>query len=97
MNKTQLAAALSEKLGLSKKVSVQAIDALEDLITESLAQNDPVRLIGFGTFSVTERKARVGRNPQTGKDIKIPARKSPKFTPGAELKAAVNKKKTGKK
>lgn len=93
MNKSELIEALAAKSELSKAAAGRAIDDLTDIITETLTQGDVISLIGFGSFSVSERAARVGRNPQTGAELKIAASKSPKFTAGAKLKAAVNGKK----
>jgi DNA-binding protein HU-beta len=90
MNKSELIDALASKCDLSKAVAGQALDGLIDVITEALAKGDSVSLIGFGTFSVGERAARTGRNPQTGATLKIAASKAAKFSPGAKLKAAVN-------
>ena len=89
MNKSELISAMAEKTGLTK---VQAKDALEAFVAtteEALKKNDKLSLIGFGTFSVADRKARTGHNPATGKSIKIPAKKVVKFKPGsafAEMK-----------
>ena len=74
------------------KTQAAAIDTMVDSVTGALRKGDRVALVGFGTFSVSQRKARNGRNPQTGAVIKIAARKVAKFTPGAELRKAVNKK-----
>jgi DNA-binding protein HU-beta len=75
--------------GLSKADSTRAIDAIIDSITKSLKRGDDVRLVGFGTFCVANRKATEGRNPRTGEKIQIPAKKLPKFKPGKGLKQAV--------
>ena len=88
MNKTDLVNAVAEK-GFSKKDADAAIAAVFDSITAALAKGDKVQLVGFGTFEVRERAAREGRNPQTGKSIKIAASKVPAFKPGAGLKNAV--------
>ncbi len=93
MNKTELVAAIAEKTELSKKDSEKAVKAFVEVVTEQLAKGEKVTLIGFGTFEVTKRAAREGRNPQTGKKIKIAAAKMPKFKAGASLKETVNKKK----
>lgn len=94
MNKSELIEALAAKSELSKAAAGRAIDDLTDIITETLKKGDVISLIGFGSFSVSKRAARVGRNPQTGAELKIAASNTPKFTAGAKLKAAVN---TGKK
>ena len=90
MNKTELIEALAAKCDISKAAAGNAIDGLVDVITETLAKGDSISLIGFGTFSVGERAARTGRNPQTGAELKIAASKAAKFSAGAKLKAAVN-------
>ena len=92
MNKADLIDRIAAGAGISKAAAGTAIDVAVDSITASLKKGDRVALIGFGTFSVSQRKARNGRNPQTGATIKIAARRVAKFTPGAELKKAVNKK-----
>ena len=90
MNKVELIAAVAAKAGLSKKDADKAIAAVISSIEESLVKGDKVQLIGFGTFEVRERAARVGRNPQTKEEIKIAASKQPVFKAGAALKKAVN-------
>jgi len=99
MNKKDLVKALSDKMGITKKESGDFIDAFVEVVTETLAKGDDVKLVGFGTFEVSDRKARKGVNPQTRKPIKIPARRVPKFKPGKELKDKVQKtnKNSGKK
>jgi DNA-binding protein HU-beta len=84
---------MAEKAGLSKTDSEKALKAFVDAVTEALKAGEKVALVGFGTFSVGERAARTGKNPQTGAQIKIAAAKSPKFKAGKALKDAVNKKK----
>lgn len=90
MTKSELVSAMSEKTGASKKDTAASIDAFVDIISDVLKHGDKLQLVGFGTFEVSERAARTGRNPQTGEDIKIPAAKVPKFKAGAALKTAVN-------
>jgi DNA-binding protein HU-beta len=90
MNKAQLIDAMAAGSGLTKADSKKALDALMDATTEALKGGDRVALIGFGTFSVSERGSRTGRNPQTGKEIKIPAKKVVKFKAGADLADAVS-------
>lgn len=85
MNKSQLIDDIASESGLTKTESKKALDAIVKAIGGSLAQGEPVALLGFGTLSVTERPARTGRNPQTGASIKIAAKKSVKFKAGAEL------------
>ena len=88
MNKQDLVAKVAETADISKQKAASAVDAV---IEGSLKQGDDVRLVGFGTFSVSDRAATTGRNPRTGEPIKIPASKQPKFKAGKELKEAVNK------
>ena len=90
MNKTELINAVAEKTELTKKAAGEAVDAVFDAITESLAKGDKVSLIGFGNFEVRARAARKGRNPQTGKEIKIKATKVPAFKAGKSLKDSVS-------
>jgi DNA-binding protein HU-beta len=92
MNKGDLIEKIAAAHGISKTSAGGAIDTIISAVTSALKKGDRVTLVGFGTFSVSQRKARNGRNPQTGGVIKIPARKAAKFTPGVELKKAVNKK-----
>ena len=89
MNKTELVDVIAEKTKISKKDSNAALEAALEAITESLKAGDAVQLIGFGTFKVNQRQERTGRNPQTGKEIKIPATKVPAFVSGKALKDAV--------
>lgn len=89
MNKTELIAAVAEKTGLSKKDSDAAVAAMVDVITESLVQGEKVQLVGFGSFEVKKRAARVGRNPKTKEPIEIPASTVPVFKAGKVLKDIV--------
>jgi DNA-binding protein HU-beta len=89
MNKTDLIQAVVEKTGMTKKDSTKALEAVIDVISESLAKGDKVQLVGFGTFEVRNRKAREGRNPATGEKIKIKASKAPAFKAGKALKDKV--------
>ncbi|HXW90338.1 MAG TPA: HU family DNA-binding protein [Terriglobales bacterium] len=91
MNKADLVDRIAAGSGISKAQAANAIDTAVQSITGALKRGDRVALIGFGTFSVAQRKARNGRNPQTGATIKIAARRVAKFTPGAELRKAVNR------
>lgn len=91
MNKTELIAAAAEKAALSKKDTEKVVNATFDAITEALAQDDKVQIVGFGAFEVKERGERIGRNPQTKEEIKIPASKAPVFKAGKALKDAVAK------
>jgi DNA-binding protein HU-beta len=87
LNKADLVAEVAKVVG-SKRMADKAVSCVLDAITKGMKKGK-VTLVGFGTFSVSKRKARVGRNPQTGKEIKIPAKKVPKFSPGKALKNAV--------
>ncbi len=89
MNKGDLVGKIAKETGVTKRLAEAAFDSLIGSITASLKRNRKVTIVGFGTFSVAKRKARKGRNPQTGAPIKIPARKVPKFTPGKDLKSVV--------
>ena len=89
MNKTELINAMAEKAELSKKDAEKALNAFIDTVTEELADGRKVQLIGFGTFKTSERAARMGRNPQTGEEMEIPASIVPKFKAGKALKEAV--------
>ncbi len=89
MNKAELIDAIAGNAGLTKADAKKALDAFIESTTESLKKGDRVALVGFGSFSVAERSARTGRNPQTGKEIKIAAKKVAKFKPGTELSSAV--------
>lgn len=89
MNKTELVEAVAESADLSKAAAGRAVDGVIDAITDSLKKGDSVSLVGFGTFQVKDRAARTGRNPQTGKEIQIPAAKVPGFKAGKGLKDAV--------
>ena len=90
MNKTELIAAIAEKAEISKKDSEKALKAFIDVVTAELKKDEKVQLVGFGTFEVSKRAAREGRNPQTGKTMKIAACKAPKFKAGKALKDAIN-------
>ncbi len=90
MNKNDLVAAVASAADLSKTDATKAVDSVFDQVTAALQSGDDVRLVGFGTFSVADRKATTGRNPRTGEAIQIPASKQPKFKAGKALKDAVN-------
>ena len=90
MNKTEIVAAIANDAELSKKDAEKALEAFTKVVTDSLKKGDKVQLVGFGTFEVSERAAREGRNPHTGETMKIAASKAPKFKPGKALKDAVN-------
>ncbi|MBY0199501.1 HU family DNA-binding protein [Priestia megaterium] len=89
MNKTELVDAVATKSELTKQDSKKAVDALFETISNTLAKEEKIQLIGFGTFEIRERAERTGRNPQTGEEMTIPASKAPAFKPGKELKDAV--------
>ncbi|HHH2697476.1 TPA: nucleoid-associated protein HU-beta [Morganella morganii] len=90
MNKSQLVDKIAADVNISKAAAGRALDAIIGSVTDSLKGGDDVALVGFGTFTVRERAARTGRNPQTGKEIKIAAAKVPAFRAGKGLKDAVN-------
>ena len=90
MNKTELVAAIADEAGLSKKDAEKALKAFTDVVTEELKKGEKVQLVGFGTFEVSERAAREGRNPQTGAAMKIAASKATKFKAGKALKDLIN-------
>ncbi len=90
MNKSELVAAIAEKSELSKKDAEKALKAFTETVSEQLKKGEKIQLVGFGTFEVVKRAARTGKNPQTGKAIKIPASKAPKFKAGKALKDTVN-------
>lgn len=90
MNRTELVAAMAEKTQLSKKDAEAALKAFVDVVSEEMKKGEKVQLVGFGTFEVSERAAREGRNPQTGETMTIAASKTPKFKSGKALKDLVN-------
>ncbi|WP_322552612.1 HU family DNA-binding protein (plasmid) [Priestia megaterium] len=89
MNKTELVDAVATKSELTKQDSKKVVDALFETISNTLAKEEKIQLVGFGTFEIRERAERTGRNPQTGEEMTIPASKVPAFKPGKELKEAV--------
>ena len=90
MNKTDLISKMSDHSGVSKAHCTKVLDAFMEIVESALKSGDDVRLVGFGTFSVSARAAMKGRNPRTGKEIKIPASKRPKFKPGKHLIDSLN-------
>ena len=90
MNKNELIAAMAEQAELSKKDAEKALKAFTDIVAEELKKDGKVQLVGFGTFEVSNRAAREGRNPQSGEVMKIAASKAPKFKPGKALKDMIN-------
>ncbi|MEL6922032.1 MAG: HU family DNA-binding protein [Pseudomonadota bacterium] len=90
MNKNELAAAVADKAGMAKGDATSAVEAVFEVITETLKSGGDVRVLGFGNFVVQDRAATTGRNPMTGKPVDIPAKRVPKFSAGKGLKDAVN-------
>ena len=90
MNKTELIEHIAKSADISKAAAARSLDAVIDAVTTSLKNNDSVTLVGFGTFEVSERAAREGRNPQTGETMEIKASKTPKFKAGKALKDMMN-------
>lgn len=97
MNKSELIEVAATEADISKAAAGRALDAIMAAVVKAVAKGDTVTLIGFGTFKSSKRAARIGRNPQTGKEIKIAATTVPRFTAGAGFKSAVSGKKTAKK
>lgn len=97
MTKAEIISKVAEEANISKVAAEKAFKTVIGTITDALKKGDKLTLVGFGTFSISSRKARKGRNPQTGEAIKIPAKKIPKFSAGATLKAMVNGKKAAAK
>jgi len=92
MNKAELSAKLADKLEVTKVKGAEIIDAFVDVVKNAVKAGEKVSLMGFGSWEAKQKAARVGRNPQTGKEIKIKAKRVPKFTAGKEFKESVNKK-----
>ena len=90
MNKNELIDAMTAKTGASKAETSRAVSALIEVISDALKMGESISLTGFGTFEVRNRSARIGRNPKTGKELKIAASKVPTFKPGAALKGSIN-------
>jgi len=97
MTKAEIVAKVAEEIKISKTAAGKALALITDSIAGAIRKGEKVALVGFGTFSVVQRKARKGRNPQTGKEIKIAAKKAPKFSAGSALKAAAEGKAPAKK
>jgi DNA-binding protein HU-beta len=89
MNKSELVEAIAKLTSQTKADTERSLDAFIDVIGKNIKKKEGVKLVGFGTFSVSNRKARIGRNPQTGEEIQIPARRVPVFRPGKDLKENV--------
>lgn len=90
MNRTELVEAIAKQTGASKAETDRMLSAFTEIVEKNIKKKDGIRLVGFGTFTTSKRKARSGRNPQTGEEIKIPARTVPVFKPGSALKEAVS-------
>ncbi|MBP5197685.1 MAG: HU family DNA-binding protein [Lachnospiraceae bacterium] len=90
MNKTELVAAIADQAGISKKDAEKALKAFTDVVADELKKGEKIQLVGFGTFEVSNRAARTGKNPRTNEKITIPASKAPKFKAGKALKDALN-------
>jgi DNA-binding protein HU-beta len=91
MNKAELIAKVAEKAGIRKKDAEAAVNAFVEVVTDALKSGDKVEIRGFGTFLMKERAARIGRNPQTGEKVKVPAKIVPAFKAGKELREATEK------
>jgi len=91
MTKSELVAAIAEKAGIRKKDAEAALNAFIDVVTEALSKGDKIEIRGFGTFLMKERAPRVARNPRTGEKVEVPAKLSPAFKPGKDLKEATEK------
>lgn len=89
MNRSELISEIASDTGQTKKVSAEILDAATDVIMREIAKGNKVQILSFGTFELRSRKERKGRNPSTGKELKIPAKKTPAFKPGAEFKKRV--------
>ncbi len=90
MNKSELISAVAQHAGLTKVQAKKAIDSYHEVVKQEIKAGNSIGVVGFGTFTTSERKARTGRNPQTGAELKIKAAKVPKFRPGKALKDSVN-------
>lgn len=91
MNKSELISTISDKINVEERDVKEVIDSFLEVVEEVIESGDKLTLVGFGTFETVNRKARTGKNPQTGRTIEIPAATVPKFKPGSKLKAAANK------
>ncbi len=90
MNKAELVAVMAERAEISKKDAERALKAFTEVVAEEMKKGEKIQLVGFGTFEVSTRAARTGRNPQSGKEMTIPASKAPKFKAGKALKDMIN-------
>jgi nucleoid DNA-binding protein len=97
MNKAELVSTMAKKAGITRAQAESALNCLQDSVVDAIRQGEKVTLVGFGTFATAQRKARTGRNPQTGAEIKIPAKRVPKFSPGIQLRDAASRGRARKK
>lgn len=97
MNKAELVSAMSKEAGITRVQAEKALNCMQDSVVDSIRKGEKVTLVGFGTFATVQRRARTGRNPQTGSEIKIPAKRVPKFSPGIKLRAAASSTRARKK
>ena len=97
MNKAELVSAMAKDAGITKGQAERALNCMQSSVVDAIRKGENVTLVGFGTFSSVQRKARTGRNPQTGSEIKIPAKRVPKFAPGVSLRDAASKGRARKK
>lgn len=97
MNKAELVSAMAKTAGITRGQAEKALNCMQDCVVDAIRKGEKVTLVGFGTFSTVQRRARTGRNPQTGAEIRIPAKKVPKFAPGIQLREAATKGRARKK
>ncbi|MBI3329839.1 MAG: HU family DNA-binding protein [Nitrospinae bacterium] len=97
MNKAELVSAMAKTASITRGQAETALKCMQDSVVDAIRKGEKVTLVGFGTFSTVQRKARTGRNPQTGAEIKIPAKKVPKFSPGIQLRDAASRGRMRKK
>ena len=97
MNKAELVSTMSKAAGITKGEAERALNSMQDCVVDAVRKGEKVTLVGFGTFSTVQRKARTGRNPQTGAEIRIPAKRVPKFSPGIQLRDAATGRRARKK
>ena len=97
MNKAELVSAMAKTASITRVQAEKALNCMQDCVVDAIRKGEKVTLVGFGTFATVQRRARTGRNPQTGSEIKIPAKKVPKFSPGIQLRDAASKGRPRKK
>jgi DNA-binding protein HU-beta len=97
MNKAELVSAMAKEAGITKGQAEKALNCMQSSVVDAIRKGEKVTLVGFGTFSAVQRKARTGRNPQTGSEIKIPSKRVPKFSAGISLRDAASKVRARKK